>query len=42
MAGLLLLGVLFIGVYPQPVFEATDRAASALIEVSASGLLRLP
>ncbi|MCY3602233.1 MAG: NADH-quinone oxidoreductase subunit N, partial [Chloroflexi bacterium] len=42
LAGLLLLGVLFIGVYPQPAFEATDRAASALFEVSASGLIRLP
>ncbi len=40
MAALLLLGVLFIGVYPQPLFEAADRAASALIEVSA--FARLP
>ncbi len=42
LAALLLLGVVFIGVYPQPVFEATDRAAAALFEVSASGLVRLP
>ena len=42
LAGLLLLGTIFIGVYPQPVFEATDAAASALLEVSAAGLVNLP
>ena len=42
MAGLLLLGVLFIGVYPGPVFEAADGAASALFEASAAAFARLP
>lgn len=42
MAGLLLLAVLFIGVYPRPVFEATDGAASALFEASAAAFARLP
>ena len=41
LAGLLLLGVVFVGVYPQPVFEATEQAAAALFEVSASGLVQL-
>ena len=31
-----------VGVYPQPVFEATDQAASALFEVSAAVLAYAP
>ena len=42
LAGLLLLGVVFVGVYPQPLFEATDQAASALFEVSAAVLAYAP
>lgn len=42
MAGLLLLAVLFIGVYPGPVFEAADGAAAALFEASAASFARLP
>ncbi len=42
LAGILLLGLVFIGVYPQPAFEAADGAVSALFEVSATGLVRTP
>ena len=42
VAGLLLLGVLFIGIYPQPTFDAADEAVAALFEVSATGLVRGP
>ncbi len=35
VAGLLLIGVLFIGIFPGPAFEAVDGAAEALFEVSA-------
>ena len=35
VAGVLLIGVLFIGIFPGPAFEVADDAAEALFEVSA-------
>lgn len=38
----LMLGVLFIGLYPQPAFKAAERAAEPLFERSAEGLVQRP
>lgn len=38
----LLVGVLFVGIYPQPIFEAADEAASALFQEAPAGQARLP
>lgn len=42
LGGALLLGVLFIGIYPRFAFDAADEAARALFEVSADTLVSEP
>lgn len=37
LAAVLMVGVLFIGVYPGPVFELTERAAQPLFEAAGLG-----
>ncbi len=42
LGGALMLGVLFIGIYPGPVFKAADKAATPLFQIGADSSAQQP